>query len=101
MAGTARMERTAAVDHAEVEVASAKTARGADVNFMVLGCLNKSEDARRNNRVAFIFHVLAGCHHEVGEGKRKSKGHQCSISAAITTWNCRTKSVRGVRDRML
>mmetsp|Transcript_10796 Transcript_10796/g.16459 ORF Transcript_10796/g.16459 Transcript_10796/m.16459 type:complete len:84 (+) Transcript_10796:748-999(+) len=47
VAGTARMERTEAVLHAVVVEASAKMARGADVNFMVelIGdCLSKNEE---------------------------------------------------------
>lgn len=48
MAGTARMERTAAVLHAEVVIgaAIANRARGAAENFMVY-CFTKSEEVWR------------------------------------------------------
>lgn len=72
-------ERTA---KAEVEVARARRARGADVNFMVLlgdiDCLNKNDDVR--SRVAFIFHVL-------GRSPRRRGGmhakHQAKCKASV------------------
>ncbi len=81
-------------------MARAKRARGADVNFMVLVCLRKSEEDRRK-RVAFIFHVggaLPPRRRE--ESEQQSAKHHTklqSISAAINHVELHECSVRGGR----
>lgn len=87
VAGTARTERTAAVLHAEVVmgVASAKRARGAAVNFMVVvfvvDCLSKNEELWRNNKEAVIVHSLRCLLATTeSEGRQSSRPHTWSLA---------------------
>jgi len=86
VAGTARTERTAAVLHAEVVMgaASAKRARGAAVNFMVVvfvDCVSKNEEIWRHNKLAVIVHsLLLACHHRERGRQSTHRPHTWSLA---------------------